>query len=109
MPSRWRGRARRRSGWRWPTSRPSRSRPSPVLPSPILPATVLPATVLPGTVLPSQRATVTSDRQAAPVVDLNADLGESFGAWKLGDDEALMRLITSANVACGFHAGGPLP
>ena len=51
---------------------------------------------------------MTSDRQAAPVVDLNADLGESFGAWKLGDDEALMRLITSANVACGFHAGDPL-
>ncbi len=45
---------------------------------------------------------------AEPVVDLNADLGESFGAWKLGDDEALMRLITSANVACGFHAGDPL-
>jgi lactam utilization protein B len=45
---------------------------------------------------------------AEPVIDLNADLGESFGAWKLGDDEALMRLITSANVACGFHAGDPL-
>ncbi len=43
-----------------------------------------------------------------PVIDLNADLGESFGAWQLGDDEALMRLITSANVACGFHAGDPL-
>lgn len=45
---------------------------------------------------------------AEPAIDLNADLGESFGAWKLGDDEALMRLITSANVACGFHAGDPL-
>jgi 5-oxoprolinase (ATP-hydrolysing) subunit A len=45
---------------------------------------------------------------AEPVIDLNADLGESFGVWKLGDDEALMRLITSANVACGFHAGDPL-
>lgn len=42
------------------------------------------------------------------VTDLNADLGESFGAWKLGDDRALMRVITSANVACGFHAGDPL-
>ncbi len=42
------------------------------------------------------------------VTDLNADLGESFGAWKLGDDDALMRIITSANVACGFHAGDPL-
>jgi 5-oxoprolinase (ATP-hydrolysing) subunit A len=40
-------------------------------------------------------------------VDLNADVGESFGAWSLGQDPALMRLITSANVACGFHAGDP--
>ncbi|HYK30513.1 MAG TPA: 5-oxoprolinase subunit PxpA [Streptosporangiaceae bacterium] len=45
---------------------------------------------------------------AEPVTDLNADLGESFGAWKLGDDQALMQVITSANVACGFHAGDPL-
>ena len=43
-----------------------------------------------------------------PAIDLNADLGESFGAWTLGDDAALMGLITSANVACGFHAGDPL-
>jgi UPF0271 protein len=42
------------------------------------------------------------------VVDLNADLGESYGAWRLGDDEALLALVTSANVACGFHAGDPL-
>jgi UPF0271 protein len=42
------------------------------------------------------------------VVDLNADLGESYGAWRLGDDEALLQLVTSANVACGFHAGDPL-
>jgi 5-oxoprolinase (ATP-hydrolysing) subunit A len=41
-------------------------------------------------------------------VDLNADLGESYGAWRLGDDEALLELVTSANVACGFHAGDPL-
>lgn len=40
-------------------------------------------------------------------VDLNADLGESFGHWTLGDDEALLGVITSANVACGFHAGDP--
>ena len=40
-------------------------------------------------------------------VDLNADLGESFGAWKLGDDDAMLGLVTSANVACGFHAGDP--
>jgi UPF0271 protein len=38
-------------------------------------------------------------------VDLNADLGESFGVWKLGDDDAMLDLVTSANVACGFHAG----
>lgn len=40
-------------------------------------------------------------------IDLNADLGESFGRWRLGDDEALLPLVTSANVACGFHAGDP--
>ena len=38
-------------------------------------------------------------------LDLNADLGEGFGQWILGDDEALLAVITSANVACGFHAG----
>jgi len=38
-------------------------------------------------------------------VDLNADLGEGFGIWRLGDDAALLDVITSANVACGFHAG----
>lgn len=38
-------------------------------------------------------------------MDLNADLGESFGAWRLGDDEALVPHLTSANLACGFHAG----
>ena len=41
-------------------------------------------------------------------VDLNADLGESFGRWVLGDDESMLSLVTSANVACGFHAGDPL-
>ncbi|WP_018178372.1 5-oxoprolinase subunit PxpA [Jongsikchunia kroppenstedtii] len=40
-------------------------------------------------------------------IDLNADLGESFGQWRLGDDEALLQVISSANVACGFHAGDP--
>lgn len=40
-------------------------------------------------------------------MDLNADLGESFGAWRMGDDAGLMPSITSANVACGFHAGDP--
>jgi 5-oxoprolinase (ATP-hydrolysing) subunit A len=40
-------------------------------------------------------------------VDLNADLGEGFGAWTLTDDDALLGVVTSANVACGFHAGDP--
>jgi len=38
-------------------------------------------------------------------IDLNADVAESFGRWRLGDDDALLPLLTSANVACGFHAG----
>jgi UPF0271 protein len=42
---------------------------------------------------------------AAPLIDLNADLGEGFGRWRLTDDEALLSVVTSANVACGFHAG----
>jgi 5-oxoprolinase (ATP-hydrolysing) subunit A len=40
-------------------------------------------------------------------IDLNSDLGEGFGAWTLGDDDALLEVVTSANVACGFHAGDP--
>ena len=40
-------------------------------------------------------------------MDLNADLGEGFGRWTLGDDDALLDVVTSANVACGFHAGDP--
>ncbi|WP_408022748.1 LamB/YcsF family protein [Streptacidiphilus fuscans] len=40
-------------------------------------------------------------------MDLNADLGEGFGRWTLTDDEALLQVVTSANVACGFHAGDP--
>jgi len=40
-------------------------------------------------------------------IDLNADIGESFGAWRMGDDAGVMPWITSANVACGFHAGDP--
>ena len=42
-----------------------------------------------------------------PGVDLNADIGESFGVYVIGDDEHLVPLLTSANVACGFHAGDP--
>lgn len=41
------------------------------------------------------------------MIDLNSDLGESFGAWTLGDDAAMLDLVTSANVAGGFHAGDP--
>lgn len=48
-----------------------------------------------------------SETPVTPVVDLNSDLGEGFGIWKLGDDEALLDVVTSANVACGFHAGDP--
>ncbi len=40
-------------------------------------------------------------------VDLNSDIGESFGRWELGDDDAMLAVVTSANVACGFHAGDP--
>jgi UPF0271 protein len=41
-------------------------------------------------------------------IDLNCDMGEGFGAYRLGNDEALMGLVTSANIACGYHAGDPL-
>jgi UPF0271 protein len=40
-------------------------------------------------------------------IDLNSDLGESYGIWNLGDDEAMLDLVSSANIACGFHAGDP--
>ncbi|VFR21007.1 Lactam utilization protein LamB [plant metagenome] len=40
-------------------------------------------------------------------IDLNSDLGESFGAWAMGDDATMLGIVTSANVACGFHAGDP--
>ena len=42
-----------------------------------------------------------------PTIDINSDLGESFGAWSMGDDVAMLDIVTSANVACGFHAGDP--
>ncbi|HEY0537481.1 MAG TPA: 5-oxoprolinase subunit PxpA, partial [Actinoallomurus sp.] len=41
------------------------------------------------------------------MIDINADLGEGFGPWRLGDDLALLSIVTSANIACGFHAGDP--
>lgn len=40
-------------------------------------------------------------------IDLNSDLGEGYGAWKMGDDDAMLGIVSSANVACGFHAGDP--
>ncbi len=40
-------------------------------------------------------------------IDLNCDLGESYGVWKVGDDDAMLTVVSSANVACGFHAGDP--
>lgn len=42
-----------------------------------------------------------------PSVDINCDMGESFGAWTMGNDAELMEYISSANIACGFHAGDP--
>ncbi|RJL09328.1 LamB/YcsF family protein [Paracoccus siganidrum] len=41
-------------------------------------------------------------------IDLNSDLGEGYGAWTMGDDAAMLQIVSSANVACGFHAGDPL-
>ena len=40
-------------------------------------------------------------------IDLNSDLGEGFGSWKMGDDSAMLDIVSSANIACGFHAGDP--
>jgi UPF0271 protein len=42
-----------------------------------------------------------------PAVDLNSDLGEGYGVWRLGDDAEMLEIVTSANIACGFHAGDP--
>lgn len=41
------------------------------------------------------------------LIDLNCDMGESFGVWKMGADEEMLSIVTSANIACGFHAGDP--
>ena len=41
-------------------------------------------------------------------IDINSDMGEGFGAYRIGDDEALMGIVSSANVACGSHAGDPV-
>lgn len=42
------------------------------------------------------------------ILDINSDMGESFGAWTMGDDAAMLEVVSSANVACGFHAGDPV-
>ena len=55
----------------------------------------------------SSFATDAERRDDAMDIDLNADLGEGFGPWRMGDDEALLDVVSSANVACGFHAGDP--
>jgi len=44
---------------------------------------------------------------SARTIDLNSDLGESFGAWRMGNDTALLAIVSSANIACGFHGGDP--
>lgn len=49
----------------------------------------------------------TLDEESIMRIDINCDLGEGFGPWTMGDDAAIMPLITSANIACGFHAGDP--
>ena len=41
-------------------------------------------------------------------IDLNSDMGEGFGPYRMGEDEALMKIVSSANVACGYHAGDPV-
>src|SRR5580692_1271398 len=41
------------------------------------------------------------------VIDLNSDLGEGYGPWRMGDDKAILGVVTSANIACGGHAGDP--
>jgi 5-oxoprolinase (ATP-hydrolysing) subunit A len=49
-----------------------------------------------------------AERRAVVKINLNADMGESFGAWTMGDDAALLQVVGAANIACGFHAGDPL-
>ncbi len=51
--------------------------------------------------------TMISDKDNYRYIDINADIGEGYGAYRIGDDAELMKHITSANIACGFHAGDP--
>jgi UPF0271 protein len=52
-------------------------------------------------------ATATDGTENMTHIDLNSDLGESFGPWAMGDDVSMISIVTSANIACGFHAGDP--
>jgi UPF0271 protein len=59
--------------------------------------------------MPQNESTRFPDLRARDAsIDLNADVGESFGPWPMGHDEALMSVATSVNIACGFHAGDPV-
>lgn len=51
---------------------------------------------------------MTAGKDMTATIDLNCDMGESFGAWSMGNDLAILDHVTSANIACGFHAGDPL-
>ena len=57
--------------------------------------------------LPDPAPSTPPGRHAAARVDINCDMGESFGAWRMGDDAAVLAHVTSANIACGYHAGDP--
>ncbi len=57
--------------------------------------------------MPTGAAARKAEVTVGPTIDLNADIGEGFGRWRVGDDEALVELVSSANIACGFHAGDP--
>jgi UPF0271 protein len=58
-------------------------------------------------IMTETKGTSTMNTQTDKRIDLNCDLGESFGVYRTGQDEALLRIVTSANIACGFHAGDP--
>lgn len=59
------------------------------------------------TIAKRHQQAIVKNRRLPLKIDLNSDLGEGFGAWTLGDDAAMLDLVSSANVACGFHAGDP--
>lgn len=53
------------------------------------------------------RSSTAADATSSRTIDLNADLGEGYGSWSMGDDESMLRTVTTANIACGGHAGDP--